>query len=201
MTDLPFLALIGLVTFLAVRALARRFARAPNLIGLGSGFAVALVATLVHFPTDAKVESASVARMLAVATGPSSLRDVSSLCHAPTNTPHTGANGNIDVLHVERRATSLLRVEGWATDRSTHALVRAVCVAIDGRIDAGASSSIGAPRPDVAHSIHDLKAGNSGFIITVPMGAYNPGQHLAQVFVLSRDGTFAALDSVRAFDL
>ena len=198
--DIPFLTLIGLVAFLALRATARRFTRlrAPNLIGLVGGFGAALLATAVNLPLDRALETKTTARHVAPTT-PILLRDVSSLCHRPVGVSRLAAVGHSDSLHLERSAT-VLEVNGWATDHLTRVSPRGVCIAIDGRIAQNATSTIGGIRPDVASALNDPKALDSGFTIVMPTADLGAGHHSVQVIVISRDGTIATIDSSSLFN-
>jgi hypothetical protein len=172
---------------------------------VASALAVAFVVGYLAHPFERPTSEGSTDPQVGVAADPADanadVHDVSADCRAFSGQPADGGNGFVDQIVAERPAAQPVPaggsiasdasydVLGWATSSDGKHVARAVCLFVDGRVFAKATSLYGASRPDVASSSSDPSLAPSGFKIVIPPNALPKGAHHLSVGIVSPDGT------------
>jgi hypothetical protein len=130
------------------------------------------------------------------------VRDVSARCRALARSPGPGAVGAFDALTGADGTAPVTKgaavpgnaayvATGWGADREGKELATGICLLVDGKVAALATSLYGTSRPDVADATNVQQLTQAGFKIMIPPNSLRKGMRHLAVAVQSQDGSFA----------
>jgi hypothetical protein len=177
------------------------------------GVALVIVAGAVIETRTGSLPPSSTAPVVAASASAalpaSAPRDVSARCRAVRVARSSEADAFIDpVISAEHpeidvrdggrmSAAEHYRVLGWGLAAHGGATFSAVCLVVDGNVDARAKAIYGLARPDVAAAYHRDADAPSGFEIDMPAHTLAPGAHRIEVAGIAGSGGAQLLPGAR----
>jgi hypothetical protein len=193
-------AILGLARFLVVRYTAEPSLASAVVSALAALFFIGYLAHPYVISAAPKTSTPGLPPPSSVAAD---VHDVSSECRDYSGEPSGNGSGFTEgVLSTGAGAKAIQPIStisrsdgyaavGWASNIDGKQLARSICLFVDEKLFAQATSMYGMPRPDVAAASNTPALALSGFKITIPANSLPTGSHHISVEIISQDGSSA----------